>query len=99
MWTHDDKELDRLSREAAENYSMDRQAGSWDKLLKRLDAELPEKERKRRWVPFLLLFLIVGGGIWFVAGNSKGKPEPQRSAEISKPQNESKLESTEAITK
>ena len=89
MWKQDDNEFDKLNREAAENYPLDRQPGSWDKLLKRLNAELPEKERKRRWVPFLLLFLFVGGGLIYWGSIEE---KPQRVLETSKPNHESKIE-------
>ncbi|HKP32070.1 MAG TPA: hypothetical protein VJT83_05065, partial [Chitinophagaceae bacterium] len=97
MWKQDDKELDKLSREAAENYSLDQQPGSWDKLLKRLDAELPEKERKRRWVPFFLLFLIVGGGLAYWGLNGGSEEKPQRVVEQSKPKHESIIEAPKPI--
>lgn len=71
MWNlNDDNELDKLSREAAESYPLDQSVGSWDKLHARLDAEMPEKTR-RRYLLFLLLFLVVGsGGFWISRMNS-----------------------------
>src|ERR1700730_9696309 len=66
MWNlQDDKELDNLSREAADNYPLDQQAGSWNKLQLKLDAEMP-KEKRRRYLLLLLLFLFVGSGIFWL---------------------------------
>jgi len=71
MWNlNDDNELDKLSREAAESYPLDQSPGSWNKLHARLDAEMPEKTR-RRYLLFLLLLLVVGsGGFWISRMNS-----------------------------
>jgi len=67
MWNlHDDNELDNLSREAAEGYSMDRSSDSWNKLQVRLDAEMPE-QRRRRYLLFFLLFLFVGSGLFWLS--------------------------------
>lgn len=71
---HDDKNLDSLSRDAAENFQPDASLHSWEQLKPGLDKELPEKkEKKRRIIFFLFLFMLVGGGIvssviWF-SGN------------------------------
>ena len=67
MWNlHDDNELDNLSRDAAEGYSMDRSSDSWNKLQVRLDAEMPE-QRRRRYLLFFLLFLFVGSGLFWLS--------------------------------
>ncbi len=67
MWNlQDDKELDKLSREAAENYSLDRSPDSWDKLHSRLDAEMPS-EKRRRYLLFILFFLFVGSGLFWAS--------------------------------
>jgi hypothetical protein len=76
MWNlQDDNELDRLSREAAEGYSVDQSTDSWKKLELRLDAELPEK-RRRRYLLFFLLVLFVGSGaFWISRMNGSGEVE------------------------
>lgn len=62
---HDDKNLDRLSRDAAENFQPDPTLHSWDQVKPGLDKELPEKkEKKRRLIFILFFFLLVGGGIF-----------------------------------
>ena len=48
MYKPDDKDIDRLSRDAAEHYRAPAEP-SWDALQQVLDKELPqEKEKKRR---------------------------------------------------
>jgi hypothetical protein len=63
---HDDKYLDDLSRRAAEDYEPDQDLHSWESLRPGLEAALPQKkERKRRFLVWFLLFLLVGGGVVF----------------------------------
>ncbi len=68
MYNLDDKDLDRISRNAAENYKVPGEP-SWDALQKTLDIELPvEKEKKRRgFILFFLLagLLVTGSLIWY----------------------------------
>jgi hypothetical protein len=67
MWNlQDDNELEKLSRDAAENYPLDRSPDSWNKLQLRLDAEMPE-ERRRRYLLFFLLFLFLGSGVFWLS--------------------------------
>jgi hypothetical protein len=84
MWNlQDDNELDRLSREAAEGYSVDQSTDSWKKLEVRLDAELPEK-RRRRYLLFFLLVLFVGSGAFWISrmnGNDELKQSLSPSEE------------------
>ena len=59
MYNPDDKDIDRLSREAAEHYHAPG-TPSWETLRQTLDKELPqEKEKKRRG--FLFFFLLFAG--------------------------------------
>lgn len=69
MYKPDDKDIDRLSREAAEHYRAPGEP-SWDALQQILEKELPqEKEKKRRgffFFFFLLLgILVAGAGVWY----------------------------------
>ena len=64
MYHLDDKDVDRISRNAADNYKAPGEP-SWDALRQTLDKEMPqEKEKKRRG--FFLFFLLAG---LFVAGS------------------------------
>jgi hypothetical protein len=51
-----DKDLDRLSREAAEHFEAEPGASGWANLEMRLDTELPQKKKKRRFL-FWLFFI------------------------------------------
>lgn len=63
---HDDKHLDDLSRQAADEYQPDQDLHSWESLRPGLEAALPQKkERKRRFLVVFLLFLLIGGGVVF----------------------------------
>jgi hypothetical protein len=57
-----DKDLDRLSREAAEHFEVEPGASGWDNLEKRLDIELPQKKKKRRFLFWLFFITAVTGG-------------------------------------
>ena len=68
MPLHNDNELDRLSREAADQYDVESSTSGWDALERRLNEELPQERRRRRlllwwWLPGLLL---LGGALWGV---------------------------------
>ena len=53
-----DQDLDRLSKEAAEKYEAAASPALWDKVLLRLDAEMPEKKKDKR--RFFWLFIFSG---------------------------------------
>jgi len=80
---HDDNHLDELSRRAAEEFEPDHELHSWDKLRPALDAALPQKkERKRRFLFWIFLFLLVGGGaayftLWNEGGSQKMSQKPE----------------------
>ena len=78
MWNlQDDNDLDKLSRDAAENYSIDRSPDSWNKLHLRLDAEMPT-HRRRRYIIFFLLFVFVGSGVfWLTRMNADDRHSPE----------------------
>lgn len=60
-----DKDLDRISREAADQYDVDQSASGWEVLESRLNKEMPPDDRDRRRLLFFLLFLVLmaGGGL------------------------------------
>ena len=66
-----DKDLDRLSREAAEQYDVDQSPSGWEHLEQRLNKELPpQKEKDRRrflWIFFLFLLLTGSSLVWMLA--------------------------------
>jgi len=69
MYKPDDKDIDRLSRDAAEHYHAPGQP-SWDALQQILDKELPrEKEKKRRgFLFFFFLSVLLLAGFLFQDG-------------------------------
>jgi hypothetical protein len=67
MYHLSDKELDRLSQEAAEQYDVEATTSGWDALEKKLTVEMPLKEkRRRRFLLFLLAAAIITGGSLFL---------------------------------
>lgn len=74
MYPHDDKDLDRLFRKAAEQYDPRTSQPDWENLEQRLDKELPVEKKKdrRRFLWFLLLIgLVTGGGLtWLLTDKS-----------------------------
>jgi hypothetical protein len=65
-----DNDLDRLSREAAEQYDVDQNTSGWEALEIRLNKELPLKEEKerRRFLFWLFLGVLLAGGglLWMM---------------------------------
>ena len=72
MYPLNDKDLDRLSRDAAEHYDVESSTSGWERLESRLDQELPVKEKHRRRFLFWLFFiaLISGGSLVYMLGRS-----------------------------
>ena len=72
-----DNELDRLSREAADQYDVESSTSGWESLEQRLDAELPQRRRRRRLLLWWLLagVLLLGGALWGIRSwnEMKGK--------------------------
>jgi len=72
-----DKDLDRLSREAAEQYDVDQSPSGWEHLEQRLNKELPpqkEKDRKRfLWIFFVFLLLSGSGLVWMLADKNENE--------------------------
>lgn len=58
-----DKELDKLINDAANQHHPPYDDEAWDKMLVLLDKHLPEKKDRRRPVIFWLLFLLLGGAV------------------------------------
>jgi hypothetical protein len=78
MYPLNDNDLDRLSREAAEQYDVDQSTSGWEALETRLNKELPLKEEKERrrflfWLFFIVL--LAGGSLWWMmsGGNNDSK--------------------------
>ena len=77
MYKPDEKDIDRLSREAAEHYHAPGKP-AWEALQQVLDKELPqEEERKRRgffFFFFLLMgLLLTGSVVWYGIQETKNK--------------------------
>ncbi|HKH63045.1 MAG TPA: hypothetical protein VKA49_19525, partial [Flavitalea sp.] len=68
-----DKDLDRLSREAAEQYDVEQNPSGWDKLEQKLNKDLPARDRKerRRFLFFIWIFAFLTGGglVWMLTGH------------------------------
>lgn len=63
MYHLSDKELDRLSREAADQFDVEQPTSGWEALESTLNKELPiEDSKRRRWFLFLLIFISVSSG-------------------------------------
>ena len=88
MYPLSDNELDRLSREAADQSDVDLRLSGWEQVEQLLNKELPvQKEKDRRrflWIFFI--FLVAGGSglVWMLRGNkensSTSKPNIQSAA-------------------
>lgn len=62
MYPLHDKDLDRLSRDAAEHYEVDFGPSGWEQLEKRLDQELPQQRGRRRFLFWLFFIVVTTGG-------------------------------------
>lgn len=62
MYPLQDKDLDRLSREAAEQFEVEPGVSGWEHLEKRLDRELPQKKDRRRFLFWLFFISVATGG-------------------------------------
>ena len=83
MHNWSDEELDRISREAAKRYTPPVPEGGWDALSRRLDVEMPRKDKKRRFFWLFFAGLLLTGGAWWLKHDGLG-PALQTSA-ITKP--------------
>lgn len=76
MYPLNDLDLERVSREAAEQFDVESAASGWEQLEQRLDVELPvtrERDRRRFLWLLLLLALISGGSLVWIVGNNNGQ--------------------------
>ncbi len=96
MYPLSDKDLDRISREAAEQTDMDQSPSGWEKLEQRLNKELPqEKEKDRRrflWLFFAILLLSGTGTVLIYKNGQKDQPITQtynHQSDPNTPSNES----------
>lgn len=62
MYPLDDDNLDHLSREAAELFEVEAGASGWDHLEQRLNKELPQEKKRRRFLFWLFLISATTGG-------------------------------------
>jgi hypothetical protein len=99
MLTPSDKELDRLSREAAEQFEPDETISSWEKLEPRLDTDLgrspvPSSRRFGRGpIGYTALILLITGASYFLYKQDR---KIQTGPSISKSNNESVTKNTAA---
>lgn len=86
-----DKDLDRLSREAAEQFDVEGNTSGWEALEKKLDREMPTEEHRRRiiwwrWLGLFLLILSISGLLLGLYNDQEiGNRKPVVSNEKQKP--------------
>jgi opacity protein-like surface antigen len=74
MYPPSDKDLDRMSREAADQNDVDQSPSGWEHLEKRLDKELPQQKDRRRFLWIFFAFIALSGaGLWLTLANSGEK--------------------------
>ena len=84
MYKPDEKDIDRLSREAAEHYHAPG-IPAWDALQQVLDKELPQEEERKRRGFFFFFFLLMGlsltgSVLWYGIQVTKNKQQPATTA-------------------
>lgn len=85
-----DEEIDKLITDAANQHHPPYDDKAWGKMEALLDQHLPQKKDKRRYVFFILLFLLLGGALGTVilqpwknnSGNTAGNAAQQPAAII-----------------
>ncbi|MBL0183793.1 MAG: hypothetical protein IPP96_16500 [Chitinophagaceae bacterium] len=63
--------MDHIIRDAAENHHPTYNDKAWEKMEAMLDKQLPQKKDRRKYIFFLLFFLLLGGEFIFCL---PGKP-------------------------
>ena len=76
MHNWSDEELDRISREAAQRYEPPMPEGGWEALSRKLDVEMPRKEKKRRFFWLFFTGLLLSGGVWWMTHEGKAPTMP-----------------------
>ncbi len=97
MYKPDEKDIDRLSREAAEHYHAPGKP-AWDALQQVLDKELPQKEERKRRGFFFFFFLLMGlsltgSVLWYGIQGSKNKQQLTPTTNIKDKRTEAALSS------
>ena len=78
-----DEEMDHIIRDAAENHHPPYNDKAWDKMEQMLDKHLPQKKDNRKYIFFLLIFLLLGGGaLYSIYQFSQGDDKPATVADI-----------------
>jgi len=72
-----DEEMDNIIRQAAEQHHPSYDNKAWDKMEQLLDQHLPQSKDRRGFAFFLVLALLIGGGLfvagYYFVGNKKEK--------------------------
>ncbi len=71
-----DEEMDHIIRDAAENHYPPYNDKAWEKMEKKLDKHLPQKKDRRKFIFFLLLFVLLGGATVFTVTQFSGSKTP-----------------------
>jgi hypothetical protein len=77
-----DEEMDDIIRDAAKQHYPTYDDKAWGKMERALDKHLPQKKSKRKYLLFLLLFLLIDAGIFFAIMHSK-QNDPFKPATVS----------------
>src|SRR5256885_1782943 len=74
-----DEEMDDIIRDASNQYYPAYDDKAWSKMERLLDKHLPKKENKRKYLLFLLLFLLADAGLFIILfypkKNNSSQPE------------------------
>ncbi|NML21010.1 PorT family protein [Pseudoflavitalea sp. G-6-1-2] len=93
-----DNELDRLSREAADQYDVEVGTSGWEAVQQRLDEELPRKRRRGFFFWWLLAGMLLLGGGWFIINKQTTSDNSEPIAKTTLPANRQAHQSTQKDT-